>query len=97
MNIALKFYSCVGSNHTTLDAIRAMQARLPYIPTPLGRDDSNPLPVAQLRSKFDTCATLAIDADAAETLWERVWRLDQLNSIRPVCDGLSGKSDLSAE
>ncbi|MEM5438657.1 MmgE/PrpD family protein [Paraburkholderia diazotrophica] len=27
MNIALKFYSCVGSNHTTLDAIRAMQAR----------------------------------------------------------------------
>ena len=25
--IALKFYSCVGSNHTTLDAIRMMQAR----------------------------------------------------------------------
>jgi len=25
MGIALKFYSCVGSNHTTLDAIRAMQ------------------------------------------------------------------------
>ncbi|KXU84412.1 2-methylcitrate dehydratase [Paraburkholderia monticola] len=30
MNIALKFYSCVGSNHTTLDAIRAMQARHPF-------------------------------------------------------------------
>jgi aconitate decarboxylase len=30
LNIALKFYSCVGSNHTTLDAIRAMQARCPF-------------------------------------------------------------------
>jgi len=30
MNIALKFYSCVGSNHTTLDAIRNMQARHPF-------------------------------------------------------------------
>jgi 2-methylcitrate dehydratase PrpD len=28
--IALKFYSCVGSNHTTLDAIRNMQARHPF-------------------------------------------------------------------
>ena len=27
MRISLKFYSCVGSNHTTLDAIRDMQAR----------------------------------------------------------------------
>jgi aconitate decarboxylase len=30
MRIALKFYSCVGSNHTTLDAIRMMQARHPF-------------------------------------------------------------------
>jgi aconitate decarboxylase len=30
MGVALKFYSCVGSNHTTLDAIRAMQARHPF-------------------------------------------------------------------
>jgi aconitate decarboxylase len=30
MGIALKFYSCVGSNHTALDAIRAMQARHPF-------------------------------------------------------------------
>lgn len=30
MGIALKFYSCVGSNHTTLDAIRAMRARHPF-------------------------------------------------------------------
>jgi aconitate decarboxylase len=30
MGIALKFYSCVGSNHTTLDAIRNMQARHPF-------------------------------------------------------------------
>jgi 2-methylcitrate dehydratase PrpD len=31
MRIALKFYSCVGSNHTTLDAIRAIQARRPFV------------------------------------------------------------------
>lgn len=30
MRISLKFYSCVGSNHTTLDAIRAIQARHPF-------------------------------------------------------------------
>jgi aconitate decarboxylase len=30
MRVALKFYSCVGSNHTTLDAIRAIQARRPF-------------------------------------------------------------------
>jgi len=34
MRISLKFYSCVGSNHTTLDAIRAMQNK-----TPFGADD----------------------------------------------------------
>ena len=30
MGVALKFYSCVGSNHTTLDAIRDMQATRPF-------------------------------------------------------------------
>lgn len=30
MKIALKFYSCVGSNHTTLDAIRTIQKRRPF-------------------------------------------------------------------
>ena len=30
MRIALKFYSCVASNHTTLDAIRMMQDRHPF-------------------------------------------------------------------
>ena len=30
MQIALKFYSCVGSNHTTLDGIRDIQARRPF-------------------------------------------------------------------
>src|SRR5215813_2005631 len=30
MGVALKFYSCVGSNHTTLDAIRAIRARRPF-------------------------------------------------------------------
>jgi 2-methylcitrate dehydratase PrpD len=30
MRISLKFYSCVGSNHTTLDAIRIMQERHPF-------------------------------------------------------------------
>jgi 2-methylcitrate dehydratase PrpD len=30
MGVALKFYACVGSNHTTLDALRDMQAERPY-------------------------------------------------------------------
>jgi 2-methylcitrate dehydratase PrpD len=30
MKIALKFYSCVGSNHTSLDSIRAIQKRRPF-------------------------------------------------------------------
>jgi aconitate decarboxylase len=37
MGIALKFYSCVGSNHTTLDAIRDMQQRRPFTPAELER------------------------------------------------------------
>jgi aconitate decarboxylase len=32
LRVSLKFYACVGSNHTTLDAIRAMQARRPFGP-----------------------------------------------------------------
>ena len=30
MGVALKFYACVGSNHTTLDAIRDMQSEKPF-------------------------------------------------------------------
>jgi 2-methylcitrate dehydratase PrpD len=30
MRISLKFYSCVGSNHTTLDAVRAIRDRRPF-------------------------------------------------------------------
>src|SRR5690606_10131547 len=30
MRVSLKFYSCVASNHTTLDALQAMQARHPF-------------------------------------------------------------------
>lgn len=30
MGVALKFYACVGSNHTTLDAIRDMQRERPF-------------------------------------------------------------------
>jgi 2-methylcitrate dehydratase PrpD len=30
MGVALKFYACVGSNHTTLDALRDMQKEHPY-------------------------------------------------------------------
>jgi aconitate decarboxylase len=30
MGVALKFYACVGSNHTTLDAIRDMQSQRPF-------------------------------------------------------------------
>jgi 2-methylcitrate dehydratase PrpD len=32
MGIALKFYSCVGSNHTTLDGVRLLQAQHPFGP-----------------------------------------------------------------
>ena len=32
MGVALKFYSCVGSNHTSLDAIRTIEARRPFKP-----------------------------------------------------------------
>lgn len=37
LRISLKFYSCVGSNHTTLDAIRMMQARHPFGPGDIER------------------------------------------------------------
>ncbi len=37
LRISLKFYSCVGSNHTTLDAIRAIQARHPFGPDDVER------------------------------------------------------------
>jgi len=30
MRVSLKFYSCVGTNHTALDAVRTMQARRPF-------------------------------------------------------------------
>jgi len=32
LRVSLKFYACVGSNHTTLDAIRIMQTRRPFGP-----------------------------------------------------------------
>ena len=31
MGVALKFYACVGSNHTTLDALRALQAEHRFV------------------------------------------------------------------
>ncbi len=37
LRIALKFYACVGSNHTTLDALRRMQARHPFGPGDIER------------------------------------------------------------
>ncbi|MGC1777652.1 MAG: MmgE/PrpD family protein [Xanthobacteraceae bacterium] len=36
MRIALKFYSCVGSNHTTLDAIADIRKRRPFTPEDVG-------------------------------------------------------------
>ncbi len=30
MGVALKFYACVGSNHTTLDALRFLQSKFPF-------------------------------------------------------------------
>jgi aconitate decarboxylase len=37
MGVALKFYSCVASNHTSLDAIRIMAARHPFGPDDVAR------------------------------------------------------------
>ncbi len=37
MRVALKFYSCVGSNHTTLDAIGDIRQRRPFTLSELGR------------------------------------------------------------
>ena len=37
MGVALKFYSCVGSNHSTLDAIRKMQAKRPFLEAEVDR------------------------------------------------------------
>ena len=37
MGVALKFYSCVGSNHTTLDALRELQAGRPFGPKDVKR------------------------------------------------------------
>jgi aconitate decarboxylase len=48
LRIALKFYSCVGSNHTTLDAIRIMRARRPF-----GADDVARILVRGSRATLD--------------------------------------------
>ena len=37
LRISLKFYSCVGSNHTTLDAIRMMQEKTPFGPNDIDK------------------------------------------------------------
>ncbi len=37
MRVSLKLYSCVASNHTTLDAIRALQAERPFGPDDVDR------------------------------------------------------------
>jgi len=37
LQIALKFYSCVGSNHTTLDGIRDIRSRRPFAPEDVER------------------------------------------------------------
>jgi aconitate decarboxylase len=37
MRVSLKFYSCVGSNHTTLDAIRDIRKRRPFTLTELNK------------------------------------------------------------
>src|SRR5712692_8160793 len=37
LRIALKFYSCVGSNHTTLDAVRDIRRRRPFTPDDIDR------------------------------------------------------------
>ena len=39
MGVALKFYACVGSNHTTLDSIRALQSEHHFTATNIDRID----------------------------------------------------------
>jgi len=39
MGVALKFYACVGSNHTTLDSIRALQSEHGFISSGIDRID----------------------------------------------------------
>jgi aconitate decarboxylase len=48
LRISLKFYSCVGSNHTTLDAIRKMQTLHPF-----GSDDIDHILVHGSRVTID--------------------------------------------
>lgn len=48
LRISLKFYSCVGSNHTTLDAIRSMRRRRPF-----GADDVDRIVVHASQSTVD--------------------------------------------
>jgi aconitate decarboxylase len=50
LRISLKMYSCVGSNHTTLDSIRAIQARRPF-----GPDDVDRIVVHGSRVTVDHC------------------------------------------
>lgn len=50
LRISLKMYSCVGSNHTTLDSIREMQARHPF-----GADDVDHIVVHGSQVTVDHC------------------------------------------
>jgi aconitate decarboxylase len=50
LRISLKMYSCVGSNHTTLDSIREMQARHPF-----GPDDVHYIVVYGSQVTVDHC------------------------------------------
>lgn len=48
MRVSLKFYSCVASNHTTLDAIRSLQAQHPF-----GADDVDRIVVHASRATLE--------------------------------------------
>ena len=50
LRISLKMYSCVGSNHTTLDSIRTIQARHPF-----GADDLDRIVVYGSQVTVDHC------------------------------------------
>jgi hypothetical protein len=50
-----------------------------YVPTPLGRDRSNPLPREQLLAKFHACATRAVDAGAAAAIEHYLDDISRLN------------------
>ena len=57
MGIALKFYSCVGTNHTTMDALRNIRERRPF-----GVDDVKEVVIHSFIDTIEPRNTLLLQA-----------------------------------